>query len=61
MTYPEYAFRTRRDTLSARLHPEDAERRVGNWRLYCRREAQREHVPRVEWVDDAVVPEPRCR
>src|SRR5690348_11467042 len=40
-------------------HAEDAERRLGDRRVERGREAEREDAPRVERVDDPVVPEPR--
>src|SRR5205823_5110189 len=38
-------------------HAEDAERRFGNRGVVRGGEAEREHAPRVERVDDPVVPE----
>ena len=42
-------------------HPEDAEARLGDRRVERRLDAHRQDPPRVERVDDAVVPQPRRR
>src|SRR5688572_22521994 len=43
------------------LHPEDAEPRLGDRGVEGRVESQREDAPRIERVDDPVVPEPGRR
>src|SRR3954470_22479517 len=43
------------------LHAENVERGLGNRSIHRRGEPEREHAPRVERIDDPVVPEPRGR
>src|SRR5882762_1065921 len=48
-----------RITPNPRSHSEHAEDRLGDRRVQCRCETERENPARVERIDDAVVPEPR--
>src|SRR5688500_13372202 len=42
-------------------HPEQAEARLADRRVQRRRQAEREQAPRVERIDDSVVPQARAR
>src|SRR5690606_9395563 len=56
---PRLAMRIRSNTASPPLHPEHAEAGFPDRRVQRDGERQRQHVARLDRVDDAVVPEPR--